>query len=124
MVDHPAQRLLKFYKERGTLVKMTSKPWSRDQLSAALSQGVHRLCMEHTEFLHKEFHDTILKSQWVVLLAEDVAHLPGLRISSPGIVPQQDRHPRWICDYTWSEVNKDSLPLAPLEAMQFGHSLG
>ena len=65
----------------------------------------------------------ILKSQWVVLPAEDVASLPGLRISPPGVGPQQDRRPRWICDYTWSEVNKDSLPLAPLEAMQFGHAL-
>ena len=65
----------------------------------------------------------ILKSQWVVLPAEDVASLPGLRISPPGVVPQRDRRPRWICDYTWSKVNKDSLPLAPLEAMQFGHTL-
>ena len=26
-VDHPAQRLLKFYKERGAPVKMATKPW-------------------------------------------------------------------------------------------------
>ena len=62
-VDHPAQRLLKFYKERGAPIKMATKPWSRDQISAALSRGAHRLCMEHTEFLHGEFHDMILKSQ-------------------------------------------------------------
>ena len=79
--------------------------------------------MEHTEFLHEEFHNMILKSQWVVLPAEDMANLPGLRISPLGVVPQRDQRPRWICDYTWSEVNKDSLPLAPLEAMQFGHAL-
>ena len=65
----------------------------------------------------------ILKSQWVVLTAEDMAHLSGLHISPPGVVPQQDRRPRWIYDYTWSKVNKDSLPLAPLEAMRFGHAL-
>ena len=122
-VDHPAQRLLKFYKERGAPVKMSTKPWSRDQISAALSRGAHRSCMEHIEFLHEEFHDMILKSQWVVLPAADVVHLPGLRISPPGVVPQRDRRPRWICDYTWSLVNQDSLPLAPLEAMQFGHAL-
>ena len=79
--------------------------------------------MEHMEFLYKEFRGIILKSQSVVLPAEDEAHLSGLRISPSGGVPQQDRRPRWICDYTWSEVNKDSLPLVPLEAMQFGHSL-
>ena len=89
-VDHPAQRLLKFYKERGAPVKMATKPWSRDQIDAALSRGAHCSCMEHTEFLHKEFHDMILKSQWVVLPAKDVAHLSGLRISPPGVVPHQD----------------------------------
>ena len=62
-VDHPAQRLLKFYKERGAPVKMATKPWSRDQISAALSRGAHRLYMEHTKFLHKEFYDMILKRQ-------------------------------------------------------------
>ena len=73
---------------------MSTKPWSRDQISAALSRGAHRSCMEHIEFLHEEFHDMILKSQWVVLPAADVAHLPGLRISPPGVVPQRDRRPR------------------------------
>ena len=29
-VDHPAQRLFKFYNERGAPVKMATKPWSRD----------------------------------------------------------------------------------------------
>ena len=56
--------------------------------------------MEDTEFLHEEFHNMILKSQWGVLPAEDVAHLSRLRIFPPGVVPQQDRHPRWIYDYT------------------------
>ena len=41
------------------------------------------MCMEDTEFLHEEFHNMILKSQWVVLPAEDVAHLSGLCISHP-----------------------------------------
>ena len=63
------------------------------------------------------------KSQWVVLPAADVAHLPGLRISPPGVIPQRDRRPRWICDYTWSQVNEEILPLAALEAMQLGHGL-
>ena len=48
-VDHP--------------VKMATKPWSRDQISAALSWEAHRSHIEHTEFVHKEFYDTILKSQ-------------------------------------------------------------
>ena len=27
-------------------------------------------------------------------------------------------------DYSWSLVNNETLPLAPTEAMQFGHALG
>ena len=93
-VDHPTQRLLKFYKERGTPVKIVTKVCSRDQISAALSRGAHQSCMEHIEFLYEELYHIILKGQWMVLLGEDVAHLPGLCISPPGVVPQQDQQPR------------------------------
>ncbi|KAL7502250.1 hypothetical protein ACHAXN_000251, partial [Cyclotella atomus] len=41
----------------------------------------------------------------------------------PGVIPQSGRCPRWIRDYTWSGVNQDTVPLAALEAMQFGHAL-
>ena len=46
----------------------------------------------------------IEKSQWVILPAADVAHLPGLRISPPGFIPQSNQRPRWVCDFTWSQV--------------------
>ena len=65
----------------------------------------------------------INKGQWVILPAKAVLHLPGLRLSPPGVVPQRGRRPRWICDYSWWGVNKDTLPLAAMEAMQFGRSL-
>ena len=122
-VEHPAQRLLKFYKQRGAPVKFRTKPWSHTQISAALSRGAHRSCLEHLEFLHEEFVDMIQKSQWVILPAKAVQSLPGLRVSPPGVVPQRERRPRWICDYSWSQVNEETLPLAALEAMQFGHAL-
>ena len=40
-----------------------------------------------------------------------------------GVVPQRDRRPRIIVDYTFWGVNQHSVPLAPLEAMQFGNAL-
>ena len=49
--------------------------------------------------------------------------LKDLRLSPPGVVPQRGRRPRWIVDYTWWNVNDETLPLAPSEAMQFGHAL-
>jgi hypothetical protein len=60
----------------------------------------------------------INKGQWVILLAKAVLHLHGLQLSPPGVVPQCSRCPHWICDY----VNNDTLPLAAMEAMQFGWS--
>ncbi|KAL7534141.1 hypothetical protein ACHAWF_004731, partial [Thalassiosira exigua] len=33
------------------------------------------------------------------------------------------RHPRWICDYSWWDVNNETLTLAAMESMQFGHAL-
>ena len=122
-VAHPAQRLLKFYKSRGAPARFKSEPWSAERVDKALQRGAHRSCMEHLEFLHEEFEDMVAKAQWIVLPASEVRHLPGLRISPPGVVPQRDRRPRWIVDYTWSEVNQETLPLAAVEAMQFGHAL-
>ena len=121
--DHPARRLLMHYKHRGVPVKFTTPKWDRGQLEAALTRGAHQSCNAHIDFLNEEFVDMINKGQWVILPASMALELEGIRLSPPGVVPQRDRRPRWICDYTWSGVNKDTLPLAAMEAMQFGHAL-
>ena len=122
-VQHPAKRLLKFYKNRGAPIKFSTRPWTRRQIKRALNRGPHKSCFEHLDFLKEEFVDMISKGQWLVLPASAVIDLPGLRVSPPGVVPQRDRRPRWICDYSWWGVNDDTLPLAAMEAMQFGHAL-
>ena len=121
--DHPARRLLKNYKNRGVPVKLATEPWSQDRLRQALLRGPHKSCFEYRDFLQEEFVDMIQKQQWVMLPYSAVKDLPGLRLSPPGCVPQRDRRPRWICDYTWSDVNPKTLPIAALESMQFGHAL-
>lgn len=65
----------------------------------------------------------INKQQWIILPYSEAKELPGLRLSPPGVVPQRGRRPRWIVDYSWWKVNEETLPLAPKEAMQFGHAL-
>ena len=122
-VHHPARRLLDFYKKRGAPIKMATKAWSRERIDEALQRGVHKSCQEHIGFLKEEFIDMIQKGQWVVLPTKAVRHIPDLRVLPPGVVPQQDRRPRWIGNYTFSGVNGDTLPLAAMEAMQFGHAL-
>jgi hypothetical protein len=65
----------------------------------------------------------IHKGQWVVLPASMALDLEGIRLLPPGVVDQRERRPPWICDYTWLQVNEDTLSLVALEAMQFGHAL-
>jgi hypothetical protein len=122
-VHHPARRLLHLYKHRGAPVKFATPPWTRHQVQRALRRGPHKSCYKHLDFLNEEFIDMINKGQWIILPYSAVQHLPGLRVSPPGVVPQRERRPRWICDYSWWDVNADTLPLAAMEAMQFGHAL-
>jgi hypothetical protein len=65
----------------------------------------------------------IEKNQWLVFPFSQVWNLPNLRVSPTGVVPQWDRQPRTIVDYSHSNVNQESCPVAPTEAMQFGSAL-
>ena len=65
----------------------------------------------------------IQKGQWVILPATMAMELEGPRLSPPGLIPQRDHRPRWICDYTWPGVSLNTLPLTAMGAMQFGHAL-
>ena len=60
---------------------------------------------------------------WIVLPYPTVRGLPHLKLAPVGVIPQRERRPRPIIDYSYNGVNQGSLPLAPAHAMQFGHSL-
>ena len=121
--DHPARNLLLRMKHEGVPVRFTTPPWSRQRVDEALQRGPHRSCREYIDFLEEEFIDMIKKGQWAILPASVALKLKGLRVSPPGVVPQRDRRPRWICDYTFSGVNPETVKEMPKEAMQFGHAL-
>ncbi len=87
------------------------------------SQCPHQSCHDHINFLEEEFVDMIEKGQWTILPTQVASTLPNIQLSPPGVIPQQDCRPCWIGDYSRSGVNADTLPLAPTEAMQFGHAL-
>jgi hypothetical protein len=67
--------------------------------------------------------DMIEKNQWIVIPYEQAKSLPHLRISPIGVVPQRDRRPRTIVDYSFSGINQETCDIAPTEAMQFGMAL-
>ena len=116
-VLHPARCLLAHYKHRGVPVKLSTPAWSRKRCLAALKRGPHKSCADHIDFLEAEFVDMVKKGQWVVLPASVALELRGLRASPPGVIPQRDRPPRWVGDYTWSGVNQETVPLCARESM-------
>ena len=65
----------------------------------------------------------IEKGQWMVLPYKAVRNLPNLRLSPIGVVPQRERRPRTIVDYTFFGVNDETIPLTAPESMQFGKAL-
>ena len=116
-IKHPAARLLHHLDTNGVPVILKSTPWSVDKIEKALKRGPHRSSLEYIDFLEEEFVDMINKNQWIVLPFASVKHLKNLRLSPPGVVPQRNRRPRWICDYSWSGVNADTTVTAPNDAM-------
>jgi len=122
-INHPARRLLHTYKTHGVPAKVTTQPWSPERIQQALARGPHKSCREHTAFLAEEFVSMTQKGQWTILPFSSVKNLINLRISPPGVVPQRDRRPRWIVDYSFYDVNDETVPLIAKGAMQFGHAL-
>jgi hypothetical protein len=121
--SHAAHHLNSQLKKHGAPVVLTTPPWSSLQLDAAVQRGPHRSATEHLEFLRTEMADMVKKAIWMVLPYSLVKDLKDLRISPIGVVPQHDRRPRTIVDYSFYGLNDETLRLAPREAMQFGRAL-
>ena len=60
------------------------------------------------------------RKYWTVVPYHAVRRLPSLKISPAGVVPQRNRRPRTIIDYTFSGVGPATLQVASPHAMQFG----
>ena len=59
----------------------------------------------------------------MILLYDVAKDLPGLRLSLPGVVPQRERNPCWICSFSYYQINDETVELFLKESMQFGHAL-
>ena len=121
-VHHKAARMLEHLRKRGAAVPTMTTAWSLAQCDAAMQRGPHK-SSQGERFVCTEMLDFCRQGYWVVVPYHAIRHLRHLRISPLGVVPQKDRRPRLIVDYTFSGLNADTLPLAPREAMQFGRAL-
>lgn len=73
--------------------------------------------------MFEEMADFCTQCYWAVFPYSVVREWVNLQASPLGAVPQRDRRPRLIVDYSFSEVNNETVPLAPSEAMQLGRAL-
>jgi hypothetical protein len=126
-IRHPAGRMLKHLQMRGASVPLTTIPWSPQRVDEAVERGPHKSAVEYAEFLKGEMLDFVQKGQWIVLplktVRKDSRFAKLLRVNPMGVVPQRERRPRIIVDYTFGGLNAETLKLAPPEAMQFGKAL-
>ena len=120
---HPAHHLLRQLGTRGAPVLLRTAPWGQGRKDAAIARGPHKSAREFLTFLRGEMADMVRKAIWMVLPYSRVKHLKNLRVSPIGVVPQHSRRPRTIVDYSFSDVNGETLHLSPREAMQFGRAL-
>ena len=123
LAHHPATHLLRHLGTHGAPVVLGSAPWPIQQKDAAMTRGPHTSAHLFATFLRDELADMIDRGTWLVLPYHSLSHLPSLRISPMGVVPQHERRPRPIVDYSFSGLNLDTVPLSPPEAMQFGRTL-
>jgi hypothetical protein len=65
----------------------------------------------------------IRKGQWTLLPALLVLDDLQLRLSPLGVVPQRDRRPFTISDYSFFGINHETLALSPGECMQLDRAL-
>jgi hypothetical protein len=64
--------------------------------------------------------DYVQMGYWLVLPYSAIRHYDQLKLAPSGVVPQRERRPRPIMDYSFNNVNQQAAPLAPTHAMQFG----
>jgi hypothetical protein len=123
-LPHPAAiELLVSLRNDGAPVELTTAEWSKERVREAMNRGSHQSADEYLGFVEEEMTDFIRKGFWLVLPFAAVQHLPDLRISPLGVVPQRNRRPRLIVDYTFSGVNEETRKMAPGDSMQFGRAL-
>ena len=49
--------------------------------------------------------------------------IPGLTLSLPGVKEERDRRQRWLGDYSYINLNTETLPIDALYSMQYGRAL-
>ena len=112
-LPHPAGPFLEKLRQHSMPVVLKTPPWTIEARDEAMQYGAHSSANGHIDFIHDKLVDMVEAGHWLVLPYSTVWHATDLQISPLGVVPQRDRQPRPIVDYTFSGVNKATVKLAP-----------
>ena len=63
------------------------------------------------------------KGQWVFIPYLVTKELPRLRLSPLRVKEERGRRLWWLEDYSYSNINSETIPIAVMPAMQYGRSL-
>ena len=83
---------------------LARREWIEEERRKALDRGLHQFTMEHVPFLSEEFALMVRKGQWVVLPYLAAKDLLGIKLSLPGVKEGRDRRPRWLGNYSYSNL--------------------
>ena len=134
---HPAGPLLKEWSELGCPT-MTGKPWTREEMVAAIVRGPHKSALSEAAILHfeQEIKEKVAAGQAKVILWSDISDNPPeqLKISPVAAVPHNSKPFHSILDLSFTlrlttgnivpSVNDTTTKTAPQASVdQLGHSL-
>lgn len=121
---HPAAPYLHRLATNGVPAPSAMPPWLPHQRFDAIARGPHpSASAQFSSFILEDMLDYVNMGYWVVLPYTAVSQYPHLKLAPAGVVPQRERRPRPIMDYSFNLVNQASIPIAPVHAMQFGSAL-
>jgi hypothetical protein len=121
---HPAAPYLSRIAWHGVPLLSSTPPWDPTLKTTAFRCGPHpSASRQYADFLLLDMYDYVRMGFWVVLPFSAIRNHPYLKLAPAGVVPQCDRCPRPIMDYTYNNVSQTSLPIVPFSSMQFGSAL-
>jgi hypothetical protein len=123
-IPHPTAQYLHDMACTGAPNIIAKPPWPsvvRDQVyqrGPQVSAAKH-----HAQFLIEDMFDYVQMGYWVVLPYQAVRLLCNLRLAPASVVPQKERRPRPIMDYSFYRTNQSCHLIAPFASIQFGGTL-
>jgi hypothetical protein len=123
-IPHPATHYLARLASAGVPFLTTDPPWSLQQRDAVHTRSSHRsVAVNYSDFLLQDMYKYLQMGFWTVLPYDAVRHFGPLCLAPAGVIPQRERRPRLIIDYSFYQTNQSAISLQPAHAMQFGKIL-